>query len=265
MTLEPYALRTVAELATVTFLIGILIGFIGAGGAGIMVAILTTVFGVPVHTAVGTAILAMLFVTISGAVSHFRAGNVAYRLGLVVGLAGAVGAVVGADTSQAISERSLAIAAGAALWLLALLVWIRTRMTYPITALGLDHHGPEPRRSVREWAAGVGLGATGDAAAAFFGVGMAPYLQLGFLTLHKLSLRQTIGTTMWTLVFISAAGGAAMARHGDVSLPHLIGLTVGLSSGAYVGARYTGRAPHHFLRSAVVIVPMVAGAMLLFL
>ena len=182
-----------------------------------------------------------------------------------MGLAGAVGAVLGADTSQAVSGRALAIAAGLALWLLALLVWIRTRMTYPIKALGVDHHEPEPRRSMREWAAGVGLGATGGAAAAFFGVGMAPYLQLGFLTLHKLSLRQTIGTTMWTLVFISAAGGVAMAMHGDVSLPHLVGLTFGLSSGAYVGARYTGRASHEFLRSAVDIVPVVAGAMLLFL
>jgi hypothetical protein len=43
VTLEPHTLRTVVELATVTFLIGILIGFIGAGGAGNMVANLTTV------------------------------------------------------------------------------------------------------------------------------------------------------------------------------------------------------------------------------
>lgn len=150
MTLEPHALRTVTELAAVTFFIGVLIGFIGAGGAGFMVAILTTVFDVPVHTAIGTAILAMLFVTISGAASHFRQGNVVYRLGLVVGLAGAAGAVVGADTSQAVPERALAIAAGAALWLLALLVWIRTRMAYPVKTLGLDQREPEPCRPVRE-------------------------------------------------------------------------------------------------------------------
>lgn len=265
MTLEPRALVTVVELATVTFLIGMVIGFIGAGGAGLMVALLTTAFGLPVHTAIGTAILAMLFVTFAGAVSHFREGNVAYRPGLVVGLAGAVGAFIGAGISQTISERTLAIAAGLALWLLALLVWIRTRLTYSSTELGVERHETEDSMPVREWLAGVGLGATGGAAAAFFGVGMAPYLQLGFLTLHRLSLRQTVGTTMWALVFISAAGGVAMAWHGDVSPSHLIGLTVGLSSGAYVGARFTSRAPHQFLRGAVVVVPFVAGAMLLFL
>lgn len=263
MTLGPQELRTIAELAAVTFIIGLIVGFIGAGGAGIAVAILTTLFQLPVHTAIGTAIAAMLFVTLSGALSHYREGNVAYRLGLVVGLAGAAGAVLGADTSQLVPERLLGIGAGLALWCLAFLVWVRTRVT-GLARVEQVWQG-EMSRSPREWASGAGLGAVGGAAAAFFGVGMAPFLQLGFLVLHRLPLRQTIGTTMLALVFISAAGSIAMARHGDVSLPHLIGLTVGLASGAYIGAQFTRRVPRQVLRIAVVTVPVVAGAMLLFL
>ncbi len=263
MILGPEDLGTIVELAAVTFVVGLLIGFIGAGGAGIAVAILTTVFDLPVHTAIGTAIMAMLFVTISGALSHFREGNIAIRLGLVIGLSGAVGAILGADTSQAISDRALGIAAGLALWFLAFLVWVRTRMAFS-SRPEADWRG-EPRRSPREWAAGVGIGATGGAAAAFFGVGMAPFLQLGLLAVHHLPLRQTVGTTMMALVFISAAGGVAMARHGDVSPPHLVGLTIGLASGAFIGARYTRRAPRTVLRTTVIVVPCVAGAMLLFL
>ncbi|MFT4040493.1 MAG: sulfite exporter TauE/SafE family protein [Thermomicrobiales bacterium] len=256
-------LTTVAELAAVTFLVGLLIGFIGAGGAGVAVAIMTTLFGLPAHTAVGTAIAAMLFVTASGALSHFREGNVAWRLGLVVGLAGAVGAVIGADSSQAIPDDVLRVAAGIALWILALLVWVRTRVT-PAAIADLEWHG-EPRRGPAEWASAVGLGGVGGAGAAFFGVGMAPFLQLGLLAVHHLPLRQTVGTTMLALVFISASGGLAMARHGDVSLPHLVGLTIGLSTGAFIGARFTRRAPRSFLRVAVIMTPIVAGAMLLFL
>lgn len=265
MTLGPQDLVIVGELAAVTFLIGLLVGFVGAGGAGIAVAILTTVFGLPVHTAIGTAIAAMLFVTISGTISHIREGNVAHRLGLVIGLAGAAGAVLGAGTSQAVSDRTLGIAAGLALWCLAALVWLRTRLV-GVSPAHRDLPWPgEPARSPREWAAGIGLGATGGAAAAFFGVGMAPFLQLGLLTVHRLPLRQTVGTTMLTLVFISAAGGLAMARHGDVSMPHLIGLTIGLASGAYIGARFTRRAPRRVLRGTIVTIPFIAGAMLLFL
>jgi uncharacterized membrane protein YfcA len=258
-------LLIVGELATVTFLIGLLIGFVGAGGAGIAVAILTTAFDLPAHTAIGTALVAMFFVTISGAFSHLREGNVAQRLGLIVGLSGAAGAVLGADTSQAIDDQTLAKAAGLALWGLAGLMWLRTRLAGTLPATREVVWQGESARSSREWLAGIGLGATGGAAAAFFGVGMAPFLQLGLLTVHRLPLRQTVGTTMLVLVFISASGGAVLARHGDVSMPHLVGLTIGLSSGAYIGARFTRRAPRRLLRSAVVTIPLIAGAMLLFL
>lgn len=245
------------------FCIGLVIGFIGAGGAGVAVAILTSVFALPVHTAIGTAILGMFFVTISGAVSHYREGNVAPRLGIVVGLSGAIGAILGADSSQAIPDRTLAIAAGLALWALAFLVWLRTRLKLVVASV--EEWQGEPRRTAREWISGVGLGAVGGIAAAFFGVGMAPFLQLGFLVVHRLPLRLAIGTTMLALVSISGAGGLAMARHGDVSVLHLAGLTVGLASGAFVGARFTRRAPRSLLRIAVIATPVTAGAMLLFL
>jgi uncharacterized membrane protein YfcA len=258
-------LLIVGTLAAVTFLIGLLIGFVGAGGAGVALAILTTGFDLPAHTAIGTAIMAMFFVTISGAISHLREGNVALRLGLVVGLSGALGAVLGADTSQVVDDRTLAMAAGLALWGLAGLMWLRTRLTRAWPATGEAEWKGEAARSPREWIAGIALGVTGGAAAAFFGVGMAPYLQLGLLTVHHIPLRQTVGTTMLVLVFISGSGGAALARHGDVSVPHLVGLTIGLASGAFIGARFTRRAPRKLLRSTVVTIPFIAGAMLLFL
>lgn len=264
MTFDRSVLAIIIELAMVTFLIGMLIGFVGAGGAGVAVAILTSMFGLPVHTAIGTALAAMLFVTVSGAISHYREGNVDRRLGFVVGLSGAAGAIVGAGSSQAVSDRTLGIAAGLALWFLAALVWIRLQLTDRGGFVRESAWDAHLQRPPREWAKGIGIGATGGIAAAFLGVGMAPFLQLGFLTVHGLPLRQTVGTTMLTLVFISAAGGIAMARYGDVSPSHLIGLTLGLASGAYIGARFTRRAPRNVLRGAVVIIPFVAGSLLLF-
>jgi uncharacterized membrane protein YfcA len=258
-------LRTVAALAAVTFLFGLLIGFVGAGGAGLAVALLTSVYHLPVHQAIGTALAAMCFVTVAGSLSHYREGNVAPRLGLVVGVAGASGAVLGADTSQLVPAATLRIGAGLALWLLAGLVWLRTRLGVGVTVGdGEWEWAGERSRPAREWASAIGLGVSGGAAAAFFGVGMAPFLQLGFLTVLRLPLRQTVGTTMLTLIFISGAGALALARHGDVSPPHLIGTTLGLGGGAFLGARFTRRAPRRMLRGAVVAIPAVAGGMLLF-
>lgn len=260
--MEKPALSTVLLLAATTFALGVILGFIGAGGAGLVVALLTSVFDLPIHEAIGTALAAMCFVTVAGAVSHFREGNIVPRLGVTVGVSGVLGAVAGAHLGHGMSADVLKPAAGIALWTLAVLVWMRTRFAPQLVA-ARDPIAPiEPNRQV---ATAVGLGLSGGAAAAFFGVGMAPYLQLGFLAALKLPLRQTVGTTMLTLVFISASGAAVLARTGDVSVPHLVGTVAGLAGGSYLGARFTRRAPRSVLRFSVIAVPVIAGAMLLFL
>jgi len=254
---------TFALIIVSTFFIGIILGFIGAGGAGVLLGLLAGVFGLPVSTAIGTAIAAMCVVTISGAVSHYREGNVALRIGLVTGCAGVIGAVLGATLSQDVSDNTLRWASGLALWGLAVLVWIRTRMAGVSPRLLVD--SPTPLSFRQELAASVGLGSSGGIAAGFLGVGMAPYVQLGLLSLHKLSIRQTVGTTMWALVFISAAAATVLARHGDVSGPHLVGSVLGLSAGTFLGAKLTRRMPLRILRVAIVLVPVLAGAMVIFL
>jgi uncharacterized protein len=253
-------LETILGLAAITLALGLLLGFIGAGGAGLVVALLTSVFGLPVHEAIGTALVAMCFVTVAGTISHFREGNIAARAGLVVGVSSALGALAGADLSQDVSESALQVMAGLALWVLAFLVWLRTR--YGDRLVEASHEAVE-YHPARDVAAAVGLGLSGGAAASFFGVGMAPYLQLGLLTVLRLPLRKTVGTTMLTLIFVGLSGGLVFARHGDVSTPHLVGTVVGLSTGSFLGARFTGRAPREVLRVAVVVTPLVAGAMLL--
>jgi hypothetical protein len=252
-------------LAVVTFALGVVLGFIGAGGAGLTVSLLTTVFGLPVHQAIGTGLAAMCFVTVAGTASHLREGNVAPRVGLIVGGSGVAGALAGAYAGQDVPEASLKVMAGLALWVLAGLVWLRTRYGDRVVVAAVEQAAVIPAHPRRDLLAAVLLGVTGGAAAAFFGVGMAPFLQLGLLTALRLPLRVSVGTTMLTLVFISLSGGISLALQGDVSLPHLIGTVTGLASGSYVGARYTRRAPRAVLRAAVAGTPFVAGSMLLFL
>lgn len=243
------------------FFVGMIIGFIGAGGAGVMVSILTLVFNLPIHTAVGTALGAMLFTTISGSISHYREGNVVLKPGAILGLGGVAGAVVGADLSQLVPEHLLQNAAGYALWFLALLVWLRLVFGKRIVSHveGEEYHIDRPQTLI-----GGGVGTLGGLASAFFGVGMAPFIQLALMTVMRLPLIQAVGTTMFALSFISASGSLALARHGDVSLVHMIGVTLGMTAGSYVGAKYTRRAPLWLLKFAVVATPFLGGAALIF-
>lgn len=52
-------------------MIGMICGFIGAGGGMMMLLILTSVMGYELKTAVGTSVFIMAFTALTGAVSHF--------------------------------------------------------------------------------------------------------------------------------------------------------------------------------------------------
>lgn len=56
-------------------LIGLICGFIGAGGGMMMLLILTSVMGYELKTAVGTSVFIMAFTALTGAVSHFTIGG----------------------------------------------------------------------------------------------------------------------------------------------------------------------------------------------
>src|SRR3954453_3272462 len=76
-------------------LLGILLGFVGAGGSGFIIALLTVMFGVPIHTALGTSLAAMVFTSLAGAYSHYQQGNIDVKTGLAVGGFGAFTAYLG--------------------------------------------------------------------------------------------------------------------------------------------------------------------------
>ena len=56
-------------------LIGLICGFVGAGGGMMMLLILTSVLGYELKTAVGTSVFIMTFTALTGAVSHFAIGG----------------------------------------------------------------------------------------------------------------------------------------------------------------------------------------------
>lgn len=56
-------------------LIGLICGFVGAGGGLMMLLILTSVLGYELKTAVGTSVFIMSFTALTGAASHFAIGG----------------------------------------------------------------------------------------------------------------------------------------------------------------------------------------------
>ena len=90
-------------------LIGLLIGvassFVGLGGGFLMVPLLLFL-GYPAQRAVGTSFLAILVISLSALIAHNKLANVDWRLGLLLGIGGIVGAQIGPRLVEQVSTES---------------------------------------------------------------------------------------------------------------------------------------------------------------
>ena len=64
--------------------VGFICGFAGAGGGMMLLLVLTTFLGYPMHLAVGTSVFIMAFTALTGGVSHFVIGGIPDVLCLVL-------------------------------------------------------------------------------------------------------------------------------------------------------------------------------------
>ena len=64
--------------------VGFICGFAGAGGGMMLLLVLTTFLGYPMHLAVGTSVFIMAFTALTGGVSHFMIGGIPDILCLVL-------------------------------------------------------------------------------------------------------------------------------------------------------------------------------------
>ena len=65
-------------------IIGFICGFIGAGGGMMMLFVLTSFLGYPLHMAVGTSVFIMAFTALTGGISHFVIGGIPDLLSLIL-------------------------------------------------------------------------------------------------------------------------------------------------------------------------------------
>lgn len=99
-------------------LIGLISGFSGIGGGGIIALILIFVLWYDVHTAIGTSLLMTFFIAGSGAIGHIFNEEIVPLAALLAGSTAAGGAVSGALFANKINEDKLGRVVGAIILIL---------------------------------------------------------------------------------------------------------------------------------------------------
>lgn len=242
-------------------IIGVVLGFIGAGGSGFIIAILTVIFGIPIQTAFGTSLVAMVFTTFSGAYSHFQQNNVVVKIGIVIGLWGAIGSLCGTRLADLLPVYDLRWMTAGMLFLSALVLWFRMFILVRIQQLST---GLTPLFSdARFWLFSCFIGLVTGTLSGTFGIGSTPFIQIGLLTMFRLSTRQSAGTTMLVILPIALAGGIGYYSLGHLNFWLLFEVVLGTMSGAYIGAKLTGRVHPSILKIGMIVVPIIGGMLMI--
>lgn len=243
-------------------LLGAVIGFVGAGGAGVTIALLTVGFRVPIHTALAVALASMVFTMISGTISHFRQHEVLVKTGAIIGGGGVVGAFIGANVSNVLPSGFLTFMTSFMLLMSAVLLYLKMYQDQWI-----HRHFPV-RDSLltgrKLWVYGIFAGVVNGFLSGAFGIGAAAFIQLTLMVVFGVPLLQTIGTCMMIVLPISASGGLGYLFNGRLDGMIFLQTLLGLMIGAWFGAKFTHLAPRRVLKFFVVALPAF-GALSMFL
>lgn len=249
------------SIILVMFIMGLMLGFVGAGGAGVVIAVLSVVFGIPLHTALGTSLGAMVFTTISGAYSHYRENNVVVKCGVAVGIFGAAGAFGGAKLAGLLPAGDLKWLTAGMLFVSACLLAVR--VYFPSWIESAAQEVPE-KTGTQFWFAAGGVGMVSGIMSGTFGIGGMPFILIGLLTIFDMPVHQAAGTTMLISLPIALFGGIGYLINGHLEFSLLAKVVAGLMTGTYIGAKFTKRLPPVILKTTMVIIPVIGGLLLLF-
>lgn len=249
------------SIILVMFIMGLMLGFVGAGGAGVVISVLAVVFGIPLHTALGTSLGAMVFTTFSGTYSHYRENNVVVKCGVVVGIFGAVGSFLGAKLASLLPPDDLKWLTAGMLLISAFLLTIRVYFPEKMYFLTKGLSVPT---GAQYWVAAGGVGVVSGIMSGTFGIGGMPFIVIGLLTVFNMPVHQAAGTTMLISLPIALFGGIGYLISGYLDFNLLAKVVAGLMTGTYIGAKFTKRLAPVILKTTMVTIPVIGGLLLLF-
>ncbi len=236
-------------------ILGMLLGFVGAGGAGVIISVLTVFFNIPIHYAIGTSLLGLVSTSLFGSISHHREKNVDIKIAFLLGMSGGTGALIASFIVKYIPQSDLSYMTAGALFISGLILWIK---------LSINPKSNETKvYSKKLLLVSIIIGFALGIISGLFGIGSSAFIQLTLLLVMGLSVRLSVGTTMLVMFPISLIGGIGYIINGNVDLILLIKVILGTSLGSYIGAKFTNRLNPIVLKISMVLVPIIAGLLLI--
>lgn len=233
-------------------LVGVLLGLLGGGGSILMVPLLVVVARLDARVAIPTSLLVVGTASLTALACNARRGHVAWRVGVLFGLASMAGAYAGGRLAHHVPSA----------WLLASFTGM---MAITGFAMLRRRAAPEPAGApaelggaalVRAGVVGVGVGALTGLVGAGGGFVIVPALVL----LAGLPMRLAVGSSLLVVSMNAFAGLAGALGHVSLDWAFAGSLAGATAAGSFVGATLAPRIAPARLRTgfAWLVIAMAA-------
>lgn len=270
--------------------IGVLSGLLGIGGGTIMVPVLRLGYGLDAFMATATSLFAIIPISLAGAITHIRARSCFPKLGLLLGIAGAVTSSAGVYLGS-ISPSWLIMLAAAIIIVYSAFTMLRkalrigkrgtdpsvaggqkgTDPATPASDKGTDLHDAHEAEQTspcvfaftrKNVALAVMIGLAAGFASGYVGVG-GGFIMVPLMTAWLgIPMKRTSGTSLIAIIILAIPGVIQQALLGHIDYLAGIMLCVGAIPGAVLGARLVPRVPERTLRFIFAGLLAVAAVML---
>lgn len=280
-------------LICVGLFIGVFSGLLGIGGGTVMVPVLRLIFGLSAYAATATSLFAIIPTSLSGAATHLRNKTCVPKLGLVLGLGGAVTSALGVYLGS-ISPSWAIMLVAAVIILYSAYNMLKKALKIPsgkaaasdraagvagrpatagaasagAAAVPVTAEAPEESKPVfvlgrRELVGGVLIGLVAGLASGYVGVG-GGFIMVPLMTSWLgVPMRYASGTSLIAIIILCVPGVAEQMMLGNVDYFAGILLVLGSIPGAAVGAKLVKKVPERTLRFIFAGFLGVAAIMLL--
>lgn len=242
---------------------GGLTSLIGASGGLVLVPVLTMLFNIDVHTAIGTSLFVDVIVSITVAYSYFKNGNIELKSGLWIALTSIIGAQLGVLLASKMAAGNLSSIFGVLLVVVGVSM-IRKSLKEQSDSDLSDSIGKHVRFS-KEWQrivaallTGLGIGIISG----IFGAGGGVMILLALIIIMSFPLHKAIGTSTLIMAITALSSAVGYGARGKINYEIGAFIIVGAVVGGILGARYANKVNENTLRKVVGLCFVVMGAVM---
>lgn len=254
---------------------GLIGSLTGLGGGVMLIPLLTLVFRVDIHYAIGTSLISVIATSSGAAAAYVKEGITNIRLGMFLELATTIGAVAGAFLAAYLSTSFIAIVFGIVLFISAMTSFLQQEEkihTTPVDKLSgklkLNSSFPtengDQRYAVNNVAGGFLMMNIAGIISGLLGIGSGALKVIAMDKIMQIPFKVSTTTSNFMIGVTAAASAGVYLKRGYIDPGLSMPVVLGVLLGAFTGTKILFAAKTKTLKLLFAIVVLILAAEMIY-